>query len=76
VEDKRLEELRIQLNGEPRDVPAKLTLAGLVSHLGFAADRLAIELNDSVIRRAEWANTFLSENDRVEVVHFVGGGGK
>jgi thiamine biosynthesis protein ThiS len=64
----------IQVNGERREVSAPLTLADLVDHLKLAADRLAIELNQRVIRRVDWQQTVLSEGDRVEIVHFVGGG--
>ena len=53
-----------------------LTLTELVEHLNLAPERLAIELNRKVVRRADWQRSFLSEGDRVEIVHFVGGGGK
>ncbi len=62
------------LNGERREVAAGVSLAQLVETLKLAPERIAIELNQSVVRRAEWATTELKENDRVEVVHFVGGG--
>jgi thiamine biosynthesis protein ThiS len=68
--------LQIQVNGEPRDVPDSVTLGGLVRHLALAPERLAIELNHSVVRRADWPDTILKEGDRVEIVHFVGGGMK
>ncbi len=42
--------------------------------LSLAPQRVAIELNGQVARRDEWAQTVLRENDRVEIVHFVGGG--
>ena len=66
--------MRIELNGESRDVPERLSLDALVAHLQLAPERLAIELNRAVIRRADWPSTLLSEGDRVEIVHFVGGG--
>jgi len=68
--------LLIQVNGEQRNVPDSLTLAGLVRHLSLAPERLAIELNHRVVRRADWPDTALKEGDRVEIVHFVGGGMK
>ncbi|HWT02845.1 MAG TPA: sulfur carrier protein ThiS [Pyrinomonadaceae bacterium] len=64
----------IQVNGEQRDVPDSVTLAGLVRHLSLAPERLAIELNQRVVRRPDWPETTLKEGDRVEIVHFVGGG--
>ena len=50
------------------------SLAQLMATLGLAPERIAIELNQSVVRRSEWAATELREGDRIEVVHFVGGG--
>lgn len=66
--------MRVYLNGESKTVDDSLTLADLVSQLDLPAVRLAIELNRKVVRRSEWDNTKLAEDDRVEIVHFVGGG--
>ena len=64
----------IEVNGERRDVPDAVTLDGLVRLLSLAPERLAIELNQRVVRRTDWPATTLHEGDRVEIVHFVGGG--
>lgn len=64
----------ITINGEEREVPDHLTLDALLNHLALAPERLAVELNREVIRRANWPRTPLTEGDRVEIVHFVGGG--
>lgn len=64
----------VEVNGESRDVPAATTLAEFVEQLALAPERLAIELNRQVIRRSHWPETILNEGDRVEIVHFVGGG--
>lgn len=66
--------MRVYLNGESKDVRESLTLADLVADLDLPAVRIAIELNRTVVRRSDWSQTTLSENDRIEVVHFVGGG--
>ncbi len=66
--------MRVLVNGDERDVPAGTTLEALVRLLGLSAERLAVELNLRVIRRPEWERTELAEGDRVEIVHFVGGG--
>ena len=68
------ERLRVTVNGEPREVEAGTTVARLVELLALAPERLAVELNRGVLRRALWAETELAEGDRVEIVHFVGGG--
>lgn len=51
-----------------------LSLADLIGSLQLAPERIAIELNQSVVRRADWPQAKLRDNDRVEIVHFVGGG--
>ncbi|HEV2762326.1 MAG TPA: sulfur carrier protein ThiS [Pyrinomonadaceae bacterium] len=67
--------MRVQLNGETKDVAEGLSLEELVAQLNLAPERLAVELNREVVRRADWPRVKLSEGDRVEIVHFVGGGG-
>ena len=66
--------MRIQINGEPREITDETTLAQLVSLLELKPEQIAIELNRTVVRRAEWSNAMLREDDTVEIVHFVGGG--
>lgn len=51
------------------------TLDDLVSQLALAPERLALERNREVVRRADWPRVSLAEGDRIEIVHFVGGGG-
>jgi len=66
--------MSVYLNGEPREIPAGLTLAGLVEWMKLPADRLAVELNLEIVPRSRWDATALQAGDRLEVVHFVGGG--
>jgi thiamine biosynthesis protein ThiS len=66
--------MNLVINGEPRDFNPPLTLTSLVDQLGMKADRVAIELNRSIVARDRWAETSLAEGDRLEIVHFVGGG--
>jgi thiamine biosynthesis protein ThiS len=66
--------LRIEINGESREVEQGTTLAELVHQLALVPARLAIERNREVVRRADWPQIELSEGDRIEIVHFVGGG--
>jgi sulfur carrier protein len=66
--------MKLQLNGEPREFPDGLNLAALVQHLGMKADRVAVELNLEIVPRANWQQTALKEGDKLEIVHFVGGG--
>jgi len=66
--------LNLRINGEDREVVNNLSLKELVTQLNLTPERVAIELNHNVVRRADWPSTVLRENDQVEIVHFVGGG--
>ena len=66
--------LRVHLNGEAKDLDEGTTLLALVEQLSLAPERVAVELNREVVRRPDWPGVELSEGDRVEIVHFVGGG--
>ncbi len=71
--------MKLQINGEDRDfndAPSLFTLAALVENMGMKADRVAVELNREIVSRDRWAETRLADGDRLEVVHFVGGGSK
>ena len=68
--------MRIQINGEDREVEENISLPQLVAILSLKAEQIAIELNRNVVRRAQWENTRLQGNDKIEIVHFVGGGCK
>lgn len=63
------------INGEDYDdLPDGLTVAGLVAHLKLPEKKLAIELNREVVSKSAYADTPLSDNDQLEIIHFIGGG--
>lgn len=64
----------IILNGVRREIVGEVDLEMLVRDLELPSKRLAVELNGVVIRRVDWPSTNVSDGDRIEVVHFVGGG--
>jgi len=66
--------LTVIVNGNTADVGEGSVISDILRSLGLTADRVAVELNQKIIRRAEWGSTRISEGDRVEIVHFVGGG--
>jgi thiamine biosynthesis protein ThiS len=66
--------LKIILNGEEAQLDDGASVIDLIGSLGLKPERLAVELNHRIIRRADWASTLFAEGDRVEIVHFVGGG--
>ena len=57
-----------------RTLPIRCLLAQLIEQLGMKGDRVAVELNREIVSRAQWAETNLNDGDRLEIVHFVGGG--
>jgi len=68
--------LTIVVNGNQTDIRESSTISDLITQLGLKAERVAVELNKNIVRRVEWDVTTISEGDRLEVVHFVGGGSK
>ena len=65
--------MRIQVNGEPREVAAATVLA-LVEELGLNVRKVAVERNLEIVPSSLHAATPIAEGDRIEVVQFVGGG--
>jgi sulfur carrier protein len=70
--------MNLQINGEVRTFAAQannpLTLASLIESLAMKPDRVAVELNREIVPRDRWPETPLKDGDRLEIVHFVGGG--
>lgn len=67
-------EINLLINGEPRSVPAGLSVEALLIHLGHKGERFAVEVNGDVVRREARALRILANDDQVEIVGFVGGG--
>jgi thiamine biosynthesis protein ThiS len=68
------ETITIHLNGKDREVPAGLTVAGLLESLDLNEALVVVELNREILDRARYAEAPVEAGDRVELVHFVGGG--
>ncbi len=67
--------MKLHINGDERSfAESPSTLAALVEILGMKSDRVAVELNLDIVPRDRWAATTLKDGDRLEIVHFVGGG--
>ena len=64
----------IQLNGERYEAPESLTVDALLARLEIDSRRVAVELNEFVVKKAAYADTIVRDGDAVEVVNFVGGG--
>jgi thiamine biosynthesis protein ThiS len=69
--------LTLILNGQSRvfeSIPQPASLEQLIEELGLKSDRVAVEHNGEIAPRAVWGGVIVNEGDRLEVVHFVGGG--
>jgi thiamine biosynthesis protein ThiS len=69
-----MSDLAVTVNGEPRRLRAPATLLDLLAALDLDARTVVVELNREIVRRPRLGETLLSDGDRVELVHFVGGG--
>ena len=66
--------MTITVNGEARDVGDGVTVAELVAQFELTPERVAVEVNERLVRRASYAQTRLAAGDRIEIVTLVGGG--
>jgi sulfur carrier protein len=66
--------MKITLNGSPRDVPDNLSASELILSLGLANKRLALEINQEIVPRSTFERHIIRPEDRVEIVHAIGGG--
>jgi thiamine biosynthesis protein ThiS len=66
--------MRITVNGEAREITEGQSVAALLSELGIQDERVAVELNLTILNREYFKQTLLRDGDRVEVIGFIGGG--
>jgi sulfur carrier protein len=66
--------ISIWVNGEPKDVAPNQSVSALLGSLNIASDRVAVELNKSIVRSRDWEKTIVPNGSQIEVVEFVGGG--
>lgn len=66
--------ISITLNGEKRQLNEEIDLESLVDLFSLPRKRVAVEVNQAVVRRADWTETTVKDGDELEIVHFVGGG--
>ncbi|MCK8787191.1 sulfur carrier protein ThiS [Roseomonas sp. NAR14] len=66
--------IAIELNGEPRELAGPATVADLLAAIGLDARKVAVERNLEIVPRSTYAETALASGDRLEIVHFIGGG--
>ena len=66
--------MKVLVNGSERELGESPSLADLIREHGLTPERVAVEVNRELVRRADYARTALKDGDRVEIVTFVGGG--
>ena len=66
--------MKVTINGEIRELESEVTLDRLLELLSLPSRRIAVELNREVVRKKDWDSVVVRDADRIEVVHFVGGG--
>jgi thiamine biosynthesis protein ThiS len=66
--------MQIVLNGEPRALTSGVSVAGLLKELGIDARKVAVERNLEIVPKSTFETTQLADGDRLEIVHFIGGG--
>ena len=66
--------MQLTVNGESRAYPGVADVAALVASLGLDGRKVAVERNLEIVPRSAYARTALADGDRIEIVHFIGGG--
>ncbi|MGV3243358.1 sulfur carrier protein ThiS [Staphylococcus sp. 11261D007BR] len=66
--------MKVIVNGEVNEFQEGTTIQDVLTHFDIDAKRMAVEQNAAVVKRADWAHTPIRENDRLELLEFVGGG--
>ena len=66
--------MRIMINGESRELAPGLTVAALLTELGIDTRKVAVERNLEIVPKSTFATTEIGDGDRLEIVHFIGGG--
>jgi sulfur carrier protein len=66
--------MQIYLNGEEKQIPANMDMAGLIKLLELTDQRIAVEVNAELVPRSTFAGHPLKANDQIEIIHAVGGG--
>lgn len=66
--------MKVFINGETQEIPDEINLLELLRRFSLPQERIAVELNKQVVRKKDWETIKINDADRIEVIHFVGGG--
>ena len=71
---KKIKKIKIRINGEIKSIIEETKLLELIKHLKIPLNKVAIELNEEIINKKKISKIKLKKNDKIEIVHFIGGG--
>ena len=71
---KKIKKIKIKLNGKFKSVPKNYKISDLLNDLKIPLKKVAIELNQVIMDKKKISKTTLKKNDKIEIVHFIGGG--
>ncbi len=66
--------MKVYINGETKEINGEVSLVELLENFCLPHERVAVELNKEVVRKRDWENILVKDADKIEIVHFVGGG--
>ena len=70
----KIKKIQIRVNGKVKSIPAKYSISDLVKNLNIPIKKVAIEHNQEIIDKKKINRITLKKNDKIEIVHFIGGG--
>ena len=70
----KIKKIQIRVNGKVKSIPAKYSISNLVKNLNIPIKKVAIEHNQEIIDKKKINRIILKKNDKIEIVHFIGGG--
>ena len=71
---RKVKKIKIKINGKKKNISNKLKLSDLITFLKIPLKKVAIELNEEIVDKKALSSINLKENDKIEIVHFIGGG--
>ena len=69
-----MKKIKIKVNGKPKLIIENLKLSFLIKNLKIPLKKVAIELNQEIVDKKRLNKILLKKNDKIEIVHFIGGG--
>ena len=70
----KIDGVKVFINGETKEIKQQFNLLELLKEFSLPSERIAIELNKEVVRKKDWESIIVNDADKIEIVHFVGGG--